>query len=96
MTKKEYILKVLDAVKNARPMAPWLRILVDNNALNDQLMDSLIALFREAANKTLDQKSKAVLVKTVDILEDVKHKEEIDHENDLADLAELESMFKDV
>lgn len=96
MTKKEYVLSILNAVKDTRNMAPWLKILLENDSVDDTVIDTLVKLFRDAAAKTNDQKSKMALEKSATLVENLHDKEEVEHEKDLADLAELESMFKDM
>lgn len=96
MDKKQYVLKVLDAVKDAWDMAPWLKILVENNAIDDKVIDTLVSLFRDVAAKTTNQQAKVALEKSATLVGNLHEKEQIDHEKDLADLADLESMFKNM
>jgi hypothetical protein len=42
MDKKEFVLKILDTIQDNRDMAPGLKILVENNALDDTTIDTLV------------------------------------------------------
>gem|GEM_PF-7113429 len=42
MNKKEFVLKILDTIKDSRDMAPGLKILVENNALEAETIDMLV------------------------------------------------------
>ncbi len=96
MHKKDFILKVLEVVESSRDMASWLKILVENNALDDKTVDTLVWVFREAATNTENMQTKQALQKWATLIQDIHQKEAIDHEKDLEDLAELEDMFKNI
>jgi hypothetical protein len=96
MNKKEFILKILDIVQESRDMAPGLKILLENNALDDATIDTLVWVFREAAANTENAQTKQALEKSANMLEDIHEKEAAEHQKDLADLAELEEMFKNI
>jgi len=96
MNKKEFVLKILDTIKDSRDMAPGLKILVENNALEAETIDMLVWVFRDAASKTENTQAKKALEKSADMIQDLHQKEIVAQEEDLADLAELESMFKDL
>lgn len=96
MDKKDFVLKILDAIKNNREMAPGLKILVENNVLDDKTIDTLVWLFREAAAKTENMQAKQALEKWANLIENLHEKESVEHKQDLADLAELEEIFKNI
>ncbi len=96
MEKRDFVIKILDAIKNSRDMAPGLKILVENNALDDKTIDTLVWLFREAAANTENIQAKQALEKWASLIENLHEKESIEHKQDLADLAELEEMFKNI
>lgn len=77
-------------------MAPGLKILLENNVLDDKTIDTLVSVFRKAAASTENIQAKQALEKWASIIENLRKKEEVDHEDDLADLAELEEMFKNI
>jgi len=96
MNKKDFILRVLDVVESSRDMAPGLKVLIQNNALDDKTIDTLVSAFRTAAEKTESQQAKQALTQGASMIEDVHAKEAIEKEKDLQDLAELEDMFKNL
>lgn len=96
MEKKDFVLKILDTIKDSWDMAPGLKILVESNALDDKTIDTLVSVFREAAANTENMQAKQALEKWASMIEDLHQKEEVEHEHDLADLAELEEMFKNI
>lgn len=96
MNKKDFVIKVLDAIKNNRDMAPGLKVLVENNALDDKTIDTIVSVFREAAANTQNIQAKQALQKWAALIENLHEKEAVEHEQDLADLAELEEMFKNI
>lgn len=96
MNKQEYILKVLDALQDTRPLAPGLRLLVTNHVFNDQTLDALIEIFRAAIDTVYDQDQKEALQKSLDIAHKIKQVEQEALQQDTQDLADLENMFKDL
>ena len=96
MDKKELVLKILDTIKNNWDMAPGLKILVENNTLDDKTIDTLVSVFRNAAATTQNAQARKALEKWASMIQDLRKKEEVEHEHDLADLAELEEMFKNI
>jgi hypothetical protein len=64
MTKKEYILKLLDALMGYRPLARGLKILVEGNALDDKTIDTLIDIFSQTINEINDSTLKEKLEKS--------------------------------
>ncbi len=96
MNKKDLVLKILDVVKDTRDMAPGLKLLVENNALDDSVIDTLVSVFRQAAGQTEDIQTKQALEKSADMIQDIHTKEAIEQEKDLEDIKELEQLFKDI
>ena len=61
MTKKEYILKILDALTGYRSLARGLKILVDGNVLDDKTIDSLVDIFAKTIDEINDSEVKSKL-----------------------------------
>lgn len=96
MDKKEYVLKVLDSLKDTWALAPGLHLLVENNVFGEQTMDALIEIFRAAIDTVYDEDQKQALQKSLDIAHKIKDLEVSDAQQDAKDLADLENMFKDL
>lgn len=96
MSKKEYILKVLDALTGYRPLARGLKILVDGNALDDKTIDSLVDIFAKTIDSIQDSEAKTKLQKSKDALEQLKKIEREQHVKDKKSLDELDVMIKEI
>ncbi|MFA6255595.1 MAG: hypothetical protein WC606_00290 [Candidatus Absconditabacterales bacterium] len=96
MSKKEYILKILDALMDKWPIAKGLKILVDGNALDDKAIDGLIDIFTKIANETKDRETQEKLQKSRNILEKLKKIEREQHLRDQKSLDELDKMIKEI
>lgn len=55
MTKKEYILAIIDSVPN---WEIWrgIKAMINNNQLDDKAINSLVLIFKKAVNDFLDEK----------------------------------------
>jgi len=96
MNKKEYILKVLDALIEYRPLARGLKILVNGNALDDTTIDSLVDIFGKTIEEINDGEAKQKLKKWKDVLEQLKKIEREQHLRDQKSLDELDEMIKEI
>ena len=97
MSKKEYILKVLDALIGIWPLARGLRILVDGNALDEKTIDNLIGLLSKTiATIQENDESKIKLQKSKDAIEKIKQIEREQHNQDTKTLEDLDIMIKEI
>ena len=96
MTKKEYMLKILDSLVGYWPLARGLKILVEWNALDDKTIDSLVAILDKTIDEIQDSETKEKLQKSKDILEKLKTIEREQHLRDQKSLDELDTMIKDM
>ncbi len=96
MTKKEYILKVIDALMGYRPLARGLKILVEGNALDDATIDSLVDIFAKTIDEINDTEAKTKLQKSKDILEKIKKIEREQHLHDQKSIQELNQMIGNI
>lgn len=96
MDKKEYILKVLDALNGHWVLANGLKILVEGNALDDATLDGLIDIMTEAIDEVTTNEAKEKLQKSKDILEKLKYIETQQQLNDEHSLNELDTMIKNI
>jgi len=72
MTKKEYILKVLDTLIGHWPLAKGLKILVEGNTLDNKTIDSLVDIFAKAIDGLQNGDTKEKLQKSKIILQKLK------------------------
>ncbi len=96
MTKKDYVLKILDALTGYRPLARGLKILVDGNALNDTTIDHLVDIFAKTIEGLEDNEAKEKLQKSKDILEKIQKIEWEQHVRDQKSLDELDVMVNQI
>lgn len=96
MTKKEYILKVLDALIGIWPLARGLKILVEGNVLDDKTIDSLVDILATTIDEINDGEAREKLQKSKDVIEKIKHIEREQHARDEKSLEELDQMIKNI
>ncbi len=96
MTKKEYILKVLDALVGYWPLARGLKILVDGNALDDNTIDNLVDILSKTIDEIKDGEEKEKIQKSKNVLEKLQKIEREQHLRDQKSLDELDEMIKEI
>lgn len=96
MTKKDYIIKVLDALMGTRPLARGLKILIDGNALDDNTIDSLVDIFAKTIESLQDGEAKEKLQKSQKVLQKLQAIEREQHQQDEAILHNLDQMIKEI
>ena len=94
MTKKDYILKVLDALIGYRPLARGLKILVEGNVLDNTTIDSLVDIFAKTIDEIEDGELKEKLQKSKGIIEQLQKMEQEQHFRDEESLKELDKMIE--
>ena len=95
MDKKEYLQKILTQLEPIRDLAKWLKILVDEWNLGDDILDILINAVQWAINTAKSKLDKQKLQKWLDALNKMKQMEEESKIQDEKDLAELDKMLED-
>lgn len=96
MTKKEYILKVLDATMDYFPLARGLKILVHGDALDNETIDTLVNILSTTIDEISDSEIKRKLQKSKDFLEKLKTIEQESHLKDEKSIAMLDTMLQDI
>lgn len=96
MTKKDYILKMLDMIKDIFPPAQDLRALVEGGVVNDQMIDTLTAMIKEIKKVISDEAQKLRLDKSIEFMDKLKAVEAAEHIKDEQKLQELEAIFKSI
>ena len=93
MNKKEYLQKILIQLEPIRDLAKWLRILVEEWNLDDNILDVLINAVQGAVNTAKSELDKGKLQKWLDALQKMKQMEEESKMKDEEDLAELDKLI---
>jgi len=94
MTKKEYILKILDALMGSWPLARGLKILVEGDALDEDTIQKIVDIFAKTIDEIEDSKDKEKLIKSKNALEKLKQIEQEQHLRDEKSLGELDKMIE--
>ena len=96
MDKKEYLLKVLTQLEPIWNLAKWLKILVEQWHLDDNLLDTVTQAVEWAVHTTKDELSKQKLQKSLNALQRLKQMEAESRAKDEEDLAELDKMLEEI
>lgn len=92
MTKKEYILKVLDIVKGHRDKEAKIRKYITENDDNNYI-EYLYKKFRTVIHTIHTQKWQKEISWFVDMMNDIKEKEKIDRKAEQEDINKLENLI---
>ena len=95
MDKKEYLQKILTQLEPIRDLAKWLKILVDEWNLWDDVLDILINAVQWAVNTAKTDLARQKLQKWLDAMEKMKQIENESKSQDEKDLSELDRMIND-
>lgn len=93
MTKKEYLLKILEQLEPIRDLAKWMKILVEQWDLWDDILDILIDAVQWAVSTAKSELDKQKLQKWLDALQKMKEMEAESKMQDEKDLAELDELI---
>lgn len=75
MTKKEYLLQLMTVLEGKWSMAAGLKLLVEQNVLDDQTIDALQKIFSDAIEEISDQNAKKSLINSQAFLKKLAEKE---------------------
>lgn len=95
MDKKEYLLKILVQLEPIRNLAKWLRILVEQWNLWDDVLEVLINAVQWAIDTASSAVAKRKLQRWLDALEKIRQMETESRMQDERDLSELDRMIND-
>lgn len=95
MTKKEYILAVIDALPNWE-MWWWIKAMVQNDQLEEHTINMLVIIFKKAMDKITWVISENKMLETVQAMQNFDKQEQKQAEEDAASLADLDSMLNDL
>jgi hypothetical protein len=96
MTKKDYILKMLDMIKDIFPPALDFKVLVEGDVVSDEMIDTLVAMLKEVREAITDEANKAKIDKSIEFMGKLKAVEAAEHMKDEQKLQELEEIFKSI
>ena len=97
MTKKEYIISLLSLLgKDALSISDDILFLIKSNKVNDQMIDSLYDILKEAVKSTRDGIKRNKISKWLQLLNKLKSIEEKQKISDQQDTKELDEMLKNI
>lgn len=95
MTKKDYLLKILEQLEPIWELASGLKIVVEQWALWDDVLDTLIQAVESGIHSAKSEVARTKMKKWLDALERMKQIEKQSAMQDEKELAELDKMIDD-
>ncbi len=96
MSQKEYMLTILKALENNRPIAAGLKVLIENQALDEDSLWALMNIFKSAVKSTSAEITKQKLAQSIKILERIKQQESNEEAVSQQEVWSLEQMIQDL
>lgn len=96
MSKKEYILKLLETLIDIREPAKGLKLLVENNEMDEATIEKLYNAFKASVKEVVQGVEKEKLEKGILFLEKLKTLEADGKKQDEKDLEELDQMLENM
>ena len=93
MDKKDYILKLLEQLKDTWPMATGLKILVEGNSLSDNSIEWIIQIIETAIQEVKEDEKKEKLSKWAEFLKKLQNIESTQQSKEQKELWELDQML---
>ena len=95
MTKKEYILAVIDALPEWE-MWRWIKAMVQNDQLDEHTINMLVIIFKRAMDKITATIKENKMVETIQAMENFDKQKQEQAQQDAESLAHLDSMLNDL
>jgi len=95
MTKKEYILAVIDALPNWE-MWRWIKAMVQNNQLNEETIDKLVIIFKKVVKEITDSLRKNNVQENLQAVQNLSQQKAEQEKKDKKALQELDSKLNNL
>ena len=95
MTKKEYILAVIDALPDWE-MWRWIKAMVQNNQLDERTMNTLVIILNNAMDKITTAVKESKLIERIDARKNFDKQKEKQAQEDERTLEELDSKLNNI
>ena len=95
MTKKEYILAVIDAFPNWE-MWRWIKAMVLNDQLEEQTIDKLVVIFKDAMREIAASIRENKLIENLQAMKSLDEQREKQAEQDAKSLEELDTKLNNI
>ena len=95
MTKKEYILAVIDALPEWE-MWRWIKAMVQNNQLDDETIDKLVIVFKRTMAKMAEAIRETKAIETLKSMKNFDKQKEKQAEKDAKSLKDLDAKLNNL
>ena len=95
MTKKEYILAVIDALPDWE-MWRWIKAMVQNDQLEEHTINMLVIIFKKAMDKITAVIKDNKMIETIQAMENFDKQKQKQAEQDAQSLDKLDSMLNEL
>ena len=95
MTKKEYILAVIDTFPDWE-MWRWIKAMVQNNQLDERTINMLVIILNNAMDKITTAVKESKLIEKIDARNNLNEQKEAQAKQDEETLKELDSKLNDI
>ncbi len=92
MTKKEYLITVLDAIPD-RQMGRGLKTLIANNQLNEETIDKMVVIFKRAMDRIVFHIKDKKILEKIQASEHLIEQQTAQSAQDSTDLKNLDAML---
>ncbi len=96
MDKKEYIIQILETIRNDWAPAEWLLILAKEGMLSNGILDVLVEMLQTAIDETADEITKNKLIGAQTVFAQIKEAEAQSRVLDEQDISVLESEIANI
>ena len=95
MTKKEYILAVIDALPDWE-IWRWIKAMVENNQLDEHTINMLVIIFKRAMDKITATIKENKMVESIQAMDNFNKQKEKQAKQDAKTLKDLDSKLKNL
>jgi len=95
MTKKEYILAVIDTLPDWE-MWWWIKAMVQNDQLDDHTINMLVIILKRAMDKISTTIKENKMIETIQAMEDFDRQKKEQEKKDAKSLEELDSKLNNI
>lgn len=81
MTKKEFLVTLLEKLSSTWTYATWLKLVVEQSDVSDSVIDGIYGVLSEALHETNESQKKESMKKSLEILQRLKENSQSEQEN---------------
>lgn len=96
MNKKQDLIQILEKLEPIRDLAPWLKILVEQWNLEENMLDILINAVTWAVHTAKSQKDKKKIQKWLEAMQKIKELEKESEEKDKEEIDKLSMTLENI